>query len=81
MFVSGIVALFSMVAESIAVQYYMQYTVQLPETVRGYTDLETMDRIYDALYEYTSDGVKLPEIVILAITTILTRTITEEEEE
>lgn len=81
MFVSGIVALFSMVAESIAVQYYMQYTVQLPETVRGYTDLETMDRIYDALYEYTSDGVKLPDIVILAIATILTRTITEEEEE
>lgn len=80
-FVSGIVALFSMVAESIAVQYYMQYTVQLPETVRGYTDLETMDRIYDALYEYTSDGVKLPDIVILAIATILTRTITEEEEE
>ena len=80
-FVSGIVALFSMVAESIAVQYYMQYTVQLPETVRGYTDIETMDRIYDALYEYTSDGVKLPDIVILAIATILTRTITEEEEE
>lgn len=80
-FVSGIVALFSMVAESIAVQYYMQYTVQLPETAREYTDLETMDRIYDALYEYTSDGVKLPDIVILAITTILTRTITEEEEE
>ena len=80
-FVSGIVALFSMVAESIAVQYYMQYTIQLPETARGYTDLETMDRIYDALYEYTSDGVKLPDIVILAIATILTRTITEEEEE
>lgn len=80
-FVSGIVALFSMVAESIAVQYYMQYTVQLPETAREYTDLETMDRIYDALYEYTSDGVKLPDIVILAIATILTRTITEEEEE
>ena len=80
-FVSGIVALFSMVAESIAVQYYMQYNVQLPETAREYTDLETMDRIYDALYEYTSDGVKLPDIVILAIATILTRTITEEEEE
>lgn len=81
-FVSGIVALFSMVAESIAVQYYMEYVEQLDDIItHDYTDLETFDRIYDALYEYTSDGVKLSDAVILAIATILTRTITEEEEE
>ena len=79
-FVSGIVALFSMVAESIAVQYYMQYTEPLTDFIHNDNDLETLDRIDDALYEYTSDGVKLPDIVILAIATVLTRTITEEEE-
>lgn len=79
-FVSGIVALFSMVAESIAVQYYMQHEEQLNEHINVDQDLETLDRIYDTLYEYTSDGVKLPDHVILAIATILTRTITEEEE-
>ena len=80
-FVSGIVALFSMVAESIAVQYYMQYVEQLTDIItHGYADIETFDKIYDALYEYTSDGVKLPDVVILATATVLTRTITEEEE-
>lgn len=77
-FVSGIVALFSMVAESIAVQYYMQYPEQIANDIGN--DLETFDRVYDTLYEYTSDGIKLPDVVIIAIATVLTRTVTEEEE-
>jgi hypothetical protein len=74
-FVSGIVALFSMVAESISVQYYLEHTEPvLPD------DLNQFDEIYSILSEYNDQSrMYLPTEIILEATSMLERIIAEDE--
>lgn len=74
-FVSGIVALFSMVAESISVQYYLEHTEpELPN------ELDKFDEIYDILSTYNDRSrLYLPESITLEITAMLERMISEDE--
>lgn len=74
-FVSGIVALFSMVAESISVQYYLEQTEpELPD------ELDRFDMIYTILSEYNDRSrLYLPDSIILEVTSMLERVIAEDE--
>lgn len=74
-FVSGIVALFSMVAESISVQYYLEHPEpELPD------ELDRFDMIYTILSEYNDRSrLYLPDSIILEVTSMLERMIAEDE--